>query len=143
MSPPKPERTRAENVPVVDVELADGHSWGLALPGPRLQPLVRHESDPFSRQRVRIDLVVHVGYPIGIRRLCEALVSACRDDDSARTHDVFLALAIALLRMAHDLDAEEAAALLDPRRVDLGRIARMLIPEAFGGDADLNRSGGR
>jgi hypothetical protein len=143
MSPPKPEQTRVEDVPVVEVELADGNTWGLALPGPRLQPLVRHDSDPFGRPRVRIELAARVGYPIEIRRLCEGLVSACREDDAALSRDVFLGLAIALLRAAHDIDAEEASALLDPRRVDLGRVARMLIPAAFGGDADLTRSGGR
>jgi hypothetical protein len=143
MFPPKPERTRFEDVPVVEVELADGDTWGLALPGPRLHPLVRHESDPFGRPQVRIELAARVGYPIEIWRLCEELMSACRDDDAARSRDVFLGLATALLRAAHDVDAEEAAALLDPRRVDLGRIARMLIPAAFGGDADLTRSGGR
>lgn len=143
MPPPKPDRTRIEDIPVIEVMLADGNAWGFALPGPRLRPLVRHKSDPFGRHQVRIDLVKHIDYPIEIRRLCEQLVSACRDDDEARCRNVFLGLAVALLRAAHDIEAEEAAPLLDPRRVDLGWIARMLIPAAFGGDAGLTRSGGR
>lgn len=143
MPPPNPEQTRVEDVPVIEVELADGNTWGFALPGPRLQPLVRYESDTFGRHRVRLELAACVGYPIEIRRLCEELVLACRGDDAAHSRDVFLGLSAALLRAAHDVDAAEASALLDPRRIDLGRIARVLIPAAFGGDADLTRSGGR
>lgn len=137
------ERTRKESVPALDVELADGDAWGLALPGPRLHPVVRREADPFGRPLARIELAARVGYPLAIRRLRDDLAAACRDDDAARSRDAFLRLATALLRAAHDVSAEEAAALLDPRRLDLARIARELIPAAFVGDADPSRPGGR
>ena len=141
MSLPTPEETRDEDVPAVEVELADGRAWGLALPGPRLRPVTLREVDPFGRPGVRIDLVTRVGYPLEVRRLWdEVLAALCRGDACPR--DVFRRLAIALLRMAHEVGPEEAEALLDPARVDLGRLAETFIPAAFGG-ADPARSGER
>ena len=51
-----PEETRDEDVPAVEVELADGRFWGLALPGTRLHPVTHREVDPFGRPRVRTEL---------------------------------------------------------------------------------------
>ena len=138
---PTPEETRDGDVPAVEVELADGRAWGLALPGPRLHPVTRREVDSFGRPRVRIDLVTRVGYPLEARRLWDEVVAALLHKD-ARPRDAFRRLTIALLRMAHDVDLEEAEALLDPGRIDLGRLAETFIPAAFG-DADPTRSGKR
>lgn len=136
-----PEETRDGDVPVVEVELADGRAWGLALPGRRLHPVTRCEIDPFGRPRVRIELVTRVGYPLEVRRRWDEVLAALRLGD-ARPRDVFRRLAIALLRMAHEVEQEEAEALLDPSCVDLGRIAQTFIPAGFGG-ADPARSGER
>jgi hypothetical protein len=138
---PTPEETRDEDVPAVEVELADGNLWGLALPGPRLHPVTHREADPFDRPRARIELVMRVGYPSEVWRLWDSVVAACQEDAS-RSRDAFLRFAVALLRTAHDIELEEAEALLDPRRVDLVRVARQFIPVAFG-DAGLIRSDGR
>lgn len=141
MTWPSPDETRDSDVPAVEVELADGRTWGLALPGPRLHSITRREVDAFGRRRVRIDLATWVGYPLEVLRLWAEVVAArCHDD--ARPIEAFRRLAIAALRIAHEIGTEEAEALLDPRRVDLGRIAETFIPAAFG-DADPSRSGER
>jgi hypothetical protein len=138
---PTPEETRDEDVPAVEVELADGKSWGLALPGPRLHPVTRREVDPVGRTRARIELVSRVGYPLEIRRLWDEVLAALHCEDE-RPRDAFRRLAMALLRMAHEVEPGEAEALLDPARVDLGRLAESFIPAAFG-HADTSRSGER
>jgi hypothetical protein len=136
-----PEETRDEDVPAVEVELADGNLWGLALPGPRLHPITHREADRFDRPRVRIELVTRVGYPPEVWRLWDSVVAASQRAPS-HSEDAFLRFAVALLRMAHEIEPEEAEALLDPRCVDLVRIARLLIPAAFGDVREI-RSDGR
>ena len=139
---PSPEATRDKDVPAVEVELADGNAWGLALPGPRLHPITGQEVDRFGRPGVRIELVTRNNdYPLEVWRLWDA-VRAASEDDESRFHDAIRRLTIALLRMAHEIEPEEAKALLDPRRVDLGRIAETFIPPAFG-NADPTRPDGR
>ncbi|HEY2158973.1 MAG TPA: hypothetical protein VGH33_25305 [Isosphaeraceae bacterium] len=138
---PTPEETRDEDVPAVQIELADGNLWSFALPGPRLHPVTHRESDPLGRARVRIELVTRVGYSPEVWRLWDSVVVASKKDAS-HSRDAFLRFAVALLRMAHEIEPEEAESLLDPRRVDLVRIARLLIPAAFG-DAREIRSDGR
>ena len=137
---PAPEETRDEDVPTVEVELADGNLWGLALPGPRLYPLTHREADPFCRTGVRIVLVTRVGYPPEVSRLWDSVVAASQEDAS-RSRNAFLRFAVALLRMAHEIEREEAEALLDPFRVDLVRIARLLIPAAFGDAREIRPDG--
>jgi hypothetical protein len=138
-----PEETRDWGVSVVEAMLADGNLWGLALPQPRLRPNVRSEPDAFGRPRVRIEPVTRNAYPLAIRRLWVGVETACRGDDPARVRDAFLHLVVALLRAAHDVDEEEARALLNPRHVELGQIARQFIPVAYGVDADPTRSDGK
>ncbi len=138
---PVPEETRDEDVPAVEIELADGNLWAFALPGPRLHPVTHREAHPFGRHRVRIELVTRVGYPLEVWRLWNSVVAASQKDASG-SRDAFLRFAVALLRMAHEIEPEEAGALLDPRRVDLDRVARLLIPAAFGDTGEI-RSDGR
>ncbi len=142
MPSPTPGETCLEDVPAVEVELADGNVWGLALPGPRLHSITHCEVDPFGRPRVRIELVARVGYPLGIRRLWDEVLAADREGDAAQLSDAFRRLTVALLRLTHEIELAEAEALLDPRRVDPVRLARTLVPAAFG-DAESIRSGGR
>lgn len=138
---PGPEETRDAGVPAVEVVLADGNAWGLALPGPRLHPITETQVDPFGRPQTRVGLVTRVGYPIGIWRLWDAVRAASEGGESG-LRDAVRGLAVALLRMAHEIDEEEAEALLDPRRVDIEGIAEIFIPAAFG-SAGANRPGGR
>ena len=138
---PKPEETRDQDVPAVEVELADGNLWGFALPGPRMHPATHREVDVFDRPQVRIELITRIGYPPEIRRLWDSVV-ASSPDDASHSRDTFLSFAAALLRMAHEIEPEEAEALLDPHRVDLTRIAKLVIPAALG-DACEIRSDGR
>ncbi len=141
--PTTAEATRREGVPAVEVELADGLRWGFALPEPRLYPVVLREVDPFGRPTVRVESAARAGYPLRVGRLRDGVLAACRGRPATEQRDAFLRLATGLLRLAHDLDEPGASALLDPARVDLARVARELIPAAFGGPADLSRSGGR
>ena len=138
---PTPEETRDEDVPAIEVELADGRIWSLALPGPRLYPVTHREVDPFGRPQVRIELETRVGYPLEVRRLWDEIVGVLRSEN-ARPREPFRRLAIALLRMAHEVEPEEAEALLNPARVDLGRLAETFIPAAFG-DSVPTRPGER
>ena len=115
---PKPESTRAATIPARLLRLADGQSWGLALPAPRYQPEVVPGFDPLGRPTESIRLVARVGYPCDIERLVDELRSAClhAGPDSAgegQRFDALMCLAEALLRRAHDLSREDAVALLD------------------------------
>jgi hypothetical protein len=133
---PAPEETRDEDVPALEVELADGNLWGLAVPGPRLHPVTHREADAFDRPRIWIELVTRVGYPPEVWRLWDSVVETSQDDP-VNSPDAFLKFAAALLRMAHEIEPGEAEALLDPRRVDLVRVATLLIPAAFGDASEI------
>ncbi len=138
---PTPEETRDEDVPAIEIELADGNLWGFALPGPRIHPATHREVDAFDRPRVRIEIITRIGYPPEIGRLWDSVVASSQEDAS-RSRDAFRRFAAALLRMAHEIEPEEAEALLDPGRVDLVRIAKLVIPAAFGNACEI-RSDGR
>jgi hypothetical protein len=135
-SPTHAERTRREGVSAVEIILADGESWGLALPSRRLYPITRLETDAFGGRKTCIDLVIRIGYPIEMRRLCDELAFACRYHAAAQVRDAFRRLAIALLLYVHDLEPTESEVLLDPSRVDFCIIAHALIPVVFGGVSD-------
>lgn len=124
--------TRRDGVAVIEVVLADGDAWGLALPTPRRYPIVIRETDRFGRPLVRIEIGTAIGYRLEIRREWEAVVTACRDGLADGESVAFRRLVASLILAAHDVDRPTAEALLDPRRVDLGRIAGVLIPAAFG-----------
>ena len=113
-----PELTRHTTIPARSIRLADGQSWGLALPAPRYRPEVVPGFDPLGRPNESIRLVARVGYPWAIERLVNDLRSACFDagTDSAsarRRFDALMSLGMALLRQAHELSWDEAVALLD------------------------------
>jgi hypothetical protein len=138
---PTPEETRDEDTPVVEVVLADGRAWGLALPRIRLSPVTCREADSFGRPRTRVELETLRDYPLEVWRLWDAVRAASKDDEAGMLEAV-RSLASAILRMAHDVESDEAEALLDSQRVDLFRIAAEFIPAAFG-DANLLRTDGR
>jgi hypothetical protein len=138
-----PGRERRTDVASLDVELADGNQWGLALPGPRLYPLVRCELDEFGGSLVRIELVRRVGYPLNVRRVWDEVVLASEGDDEARIADAFRRLILSLLHAVHDVPVSEAESLLNRKGVDLGRIARALIPVALGLEVESSLRDGR
>lgn len=142
-SPVPAQQARRPGVPSIEVELADGRGWGLALPKHHPRPVVIHEADAFGRPKVRIEQTTRLGYPLEIRRLWDAVVVACRDGTGEGQVEAFFRLAVALLVAAHDIDPARAEALLDPGRVDLCRIAGAILPPCFGGHADQPPSGER
>jgi len=136
------EETRHDAVPALEVVLADGHAWGLALPSPKRYPIVIHERDALGRAYVRVEVGTRIDYRLQIRRLATSLLATDWQSSEEEQSETFRRFVIALLRTAHDIDQSQAEALLDPRRVDLGRIALVLIPAVFG-QGDLSRSDGR
>jgi hypothetical protein len=137
---PAPEETRDEDVPAIQIKLADGNLWSFALPGPRLYPVTHREADSLGRPQARIELAMRVGYSPEVWRLWDSVVVASRED-APRSRDAFFRFAVALLRMAHEVEREDAEALLDPLRVDLVRVARLLIPAVFGDVREIRPDG--
>ena len=138
MSSSSPADTRDEDVPAVAIELADGNAWGLALPGRRIHSVTRRERDPFGRPRVLVELVTRTSdYPLEVWQLWDS-VRAASTDNEFQFHDALRCLAVAMLRMAHEIEHEEAEALVDLTRVDIERVAETIIPIAFS-----NASAGR
>jgi hypothetical protein len=108
-----PDRTRREGVEAFSITLADGNRWGLALPSPRLRPVVVEGVDSLGRPTNSIDLVSEYGYPLEIRRLIDDLRSACDQGVAERQYECLIRLAAALIRRAHDIDLAVAASLLE------------------------------
>lgn len=121
---PAPEATRLPDVPSRPIRLADGNTWGFALPSRRLIPSVVRTTDPLGRTIESISAWVETGYPLEIRRLWDDLRRAHETGSPAPHYEAFLALAISLLRRAHDISPAEARELLSvadeewPRLVD-------------------------
>src|SRR4051794_1657598 len=113
MSPrPSPAATRLPDSPAHPLRLADGNAWGFALPGSRLTPRVVPVTDHPGRTTELISTRVETGYPLEIRRLWEELRGAHRTGSPAQQYEAFLALAVSLLRRAHDVSRSEARELL-------------------------------
>ena len=116
---PSPDETRRASVPARIIVLADGQPWGLALPTPRYRPEIVAGVDELGRPTETIRLLGWTGYPLSIQRLVDELRSACRAEVNPevevedRRFDALMALAVALLRRAHDLTPLEAVKLLD------------------------------
>ena len=108
-----PDRTRREGVEAFPITLADGQRWGLALPSPRLRPMVDSGVDPLGRPSNTIRLVSEYGYPLEIRRLIDDLRSACDQGAAEHQYESLIRLAAALIRRAYDVDLAVAASLLE------------------------------
>lgn len=113
---PSPESSRVTAVRAQPVTLADGHVWGLARPTPRYRPEAVPGVDEPGRPAGATGLGSRIGYPAAIERLVDALRVACLTPrgpaTDARRYEALMALAVALLRRAHDLEPTAAAALL-------------------------------
>ena len=134
--------TRREGIPILEVVLADGNTWGLALPTHRRRPVLISDLDDFGRPLLQVEVQTRLGYRLEIHRLWELVLAACRDGSADEQTSAFRHLVVVLLLTAHAIDRTLAEALVDSHRVDLGRIARALIPTAFG-QGDLSCFGGR
>ncbi len=94
-----------------------------------------------GRRTETIRLVARTGYPVTIERLIDRLRTAClaaNDSTSERERfDALIALAIALLRRAHDLTLLEAVALLDLDGDGLCQLVDSVLAIAAGGSMGL------
>ena len=140
-----PGRTRREGVGAFSITLADGHRWGLALPSPRIRPVVVEGVDPLGRPSSSIRLVSEYGYPLAIRRLIDDLRSACDQEAAERQYESLIRLAAALIRRAHDIDLTEAASLLELGVDELSGVVEAVLSVVSGQcpvDSPSPRKGG-
>lgn len=121
---PTPEATRRDGIHALPVLMADGRGWGLAMPSTRLRPEVVEGVDELGRPTRSIQVVAEFGYPPEIRRLVDVLRSEL---DDVQRYDAFFALALALLRRAHDLDLRDAASLLEVDVDDMARFVEVVL----------------
>ncbi len=121
---PAPEATRLPDVPIRPLRLADGNTWGFALPSLRLIPSVVRTTNSLGQTTESVSARVETGYPLEIRRLWDDLRRAHETDSPAPHYEAFFALAVSLLRRAHDISPSDARELLSvadeewPRLVD-------------------------
>jgi hypothetical protein len=78
-SPMLARSTRREGIPVLEVVLADGDTWGLALPTHRRHPVVICDLDEFGRPLIRVEVQTRLGYRLEIDRLWGLVLATCRD----------------------------------------------------------------
>jgi len=131
--PPLPDRTRREGVRVAPIILADGRSWGLALPSLRLRPEVEAGVDLLGRPTETVRVAAEFGQPLEIRRLVAGLRSACEGADAGRRYEALFRLAVALIRRAHEITATEAATLLELDGDDLPGLVETVLAAVTGG----------
>jgi hypothetical protein len=132
-----PNRTRCEGIEAHFIRLADGNSWGLALPSTRLRPEVIEGVDNLGRPSRTIRLVSEFGYPLQIRRLINDLRAACDQGTPEWQYEALFRLAAALICRAHDIDLDLAASLLELGIDDLPRFVDSVLSVASG-ECSLN-----
>ena len=104
--------TRLPDVPYHTIRLADGNDWGFSLPGRRVVPSVVRSRDALGGTIESVSARTEVSYPLEIRHKCQQLWKVHPTGTPDQQQDAFISLAIAMLRRAHDIDHEEARALL-------------------------------
>jgi hypothetical protein len=124
---PTPNLTRREGVRAFPITLADGNDWGLALPSTRLRPRVEVVVDALGRSGEIIRVEAEFGYPLEIRRLVDALQSACEGDREEPRYETLFRLAATLICRAHDIDLPTAASLLELDVDDLPRLVEAVF----------------
>jgi hypothetical protein len=129
---PTPDLTRRGGVRAFPITLADGNDWGLALPSTRLRPRVEVGVDPLGRPAEILRVEAEFGYPIEIRRLVDALRSACEGDEEEPRYETLFRLAATLIRRAHDIDLPTAASLLELDVEDLPRLVEVVVSVVTG-----------
>ena len=135
-----PDSTRRASVPARTICLADGQLWGLASPTPRYRPEIVTGVDELGRPTETIRLMRWTGYPLPIEQLVGGLRSACRtgadSEGEGRRFDALMALAVALLRRAHDLTLLEAVELLELDGPGLCRLVDAVLATVAGDPFD-------
>jgi hypothetical protein len=129
---PTPDLTRVEGVRAFPITLADGNDWGLALPSTRLRPRVEVGVDALGRSAENIRVEAEFGYPLEIRRLVDALRSACEGDEEEPRYESLFRLAATLIRRAHDIDLPTAASLLELDVDNLPRLVEAVLSVVTG-----------
>jgi hypothetical protein len=127
---PSPDETRRPGVACHTLTLADGTDWGFATPSLRLRPVVR--AGPGGPEPA-LGTEACVGYPLEIERLVGSVESELEGDSAEALVDSFLSLASALLRRCHDVNASQAAALLDVDEEAFAGLARRVFAVLRGG----------
>ncbi len=140
---PTPDRTRREGVHAAPITLADGQAWGLALPSLRLRPEVVVGVDALGRPDETIRVVAEVGYPAELRRLVAGLRSASEGGDPGPQYEALFRLAVALLRRAHEIDAADAASLLETGVDDLPGLVEAVLSVVTGECPELSAPPGK
>ena len=133
---PSPAASSRAAVAARGVILADGRTWGLALPGPRYRPAVATRLDDLGRPVRSVRVAARLGYPRAVEILIDRLRLACgAGPDHDGEHQRFAALmdlAVALLTRAHDLTPDQAGALLDLDRDGLARLVDAVLAALAG-----------
>lgn len=124
---PTPERTRRPGVRAASLALADGLAWGLALPAARLRPSVVRGVDALGRPTQTIRLVEEFGYPPAINRAIDRLRSECKYGDPSGQREAVVALGVALLLRAHDIEDAYAASLFETNSESFPRLAETIV----------------
>lgn len=124
---PTPDSSRREGVPARSIRLSDGADWGFLRPAVRLTPKVVRDHDRLGRPSERVSVAVEFGYPPEIQGLIDGLEEASESGSVDRQYEAFFALAVALLRRAHDLSASTACELLCVSRDELPGLVREVV----------------
>jgi hypothetical protein len=132
----RPRSTCRDGVPSRPVILADGDTWGFALPTVRYSPAVAVSPDAFGRPVERVTVEVGFGYPLEIQRLIDGFRTASELGTAAEQYAAFFTLAAALLRRAHDLDLTTACELLEVSDADLAHVVNAAL-EAISGSGRM------
>jgi hypothetical protein len=127
-----PDPTRRVGVASVPIKLADGNSWGLALPRPRLKPRVVQGVDLLGRPIETIHVETEYGYPLEIREIIDDLRAACERGSAEKQHEALFRLAASLIRRVHDLELEEVAELLEMDLEDLPEFVATVLSVVTG-----------
>jgi hypothetical protein len=130
-----PESTRRHGIRACPVRLADGAAWGFASPMVLLVPRLETRQDDFGRPIENVVVEFGFGYPLATRRLLENLRSVCAQGSVSQQYDAFMALAISLLRRAHDISVETACELLTVPDDQMPRLAEELMAVISGREA--------
>lgn len=125
--PITPDSTRRDEIPSRPVRLADGADWCFARPTVRLFPAVVTAIDPLGRPVERVSVGIGFGYPAEVRRLVDAVRSACTRGTVREQYEAFFAMAACLLRRAHAISLRAACDLLSVSEDELPRLVREVM----------------
>jgi hypothetical protein len=138
-----PDQSRHEGVGGLEVILADGQAWTLALPTVRLRPRLRAGVDAFGRKAEIVEVATEFGHPVAIRQRIERLRESCSAEPASEQYDALFQLGVALLLRAHDLELETAASLFEVGIEELPRLIDAILAAALGDAREPRESFGK